>query len=157
MRLVHPTFSVHGQVLRCIKRVIDLTNPFSNLKHLSILGPHLLPNRPTGSFYFSSGPAILKTWTSWGVPPLGISMFPSTALRQTTLVAKCPGHLKLSRVCRSAVTGNPPNRVGGTPIEGLAGLVRARAKSHSLQDWHSESRFGTPHSRATIKYYNHNR
>ena len=46
MRLVHPTFSVHGRVLRCIKRVIDLTNPFSNLKHLSILGPHLLPNRP---------------------------------------------------------------------------------------------------------------
>ena len=26
------------------------------------------------------------------------------------------------------VTGNPPNRVGGTPIEGLAGLVRARAR-----------------------------
>ena len=46
MRLVHPTFSVHGRVLRCIKRVIDLTNPFSNLKHLAILGPHLLPNRP---------------------------------------------------------------------------------------------------------------
>ena len=39
MRLVHQTFSVHGRVLRCIKRVIDLTNPFSNLKHLSILGP----------------------------------------------------------------------------------------------------------------------
>ena len=55
-------------------------------------------------------------------------MFPSTALGQTTLVAKCPGHLKLSRVCPSAVTGNPPNRVGGTPIEGLAGLVRARAR-----------------------------
>ena len=32
MRLVHPTFSVHGRVLRCIKRVIDLTNHFSNLK-----------------------------------------------------------------------------------------------------------------------------
>ena len=32
MRLVHPTFSVHGRVLRCIKRVIDLTRPFSNLK-----------------------------------------------------------------------------------------------------------------------------
>ena len=47
MRLVHQTFSVHGRVLRCIKRVIDLTNPFSNLKHSSILGPHLLPNRPT--------------------------------------------------------------------------------------------------------------
>ena len=35
---------------------------------------------------------------------------------------------RLSRVCDSAVTGNPPNRVGGTPIEGLAGLVRARAR-----------------------------
>ena len=47
MRLVHPTFSVHGRVLRCIKRVIDLTNPFSNLKHLAILGPHLLPTLDT--------------------------------------------------------------------------------------------------------------
>ena len=41
-----------------------------------------------GSLDFSSGPAILKTWTSWGVPPLGISMFPSTLLSQTTLVGQ---------------------------------------------------------------------
>ena len=26
------------------------------------------------------------------------------------------------------MAGNPPNRVGGTPREGLAGLVRARAR-----------------------------
>ena len=55
-------------------------------------------------------------------------MFPSTLLSQTRLIFKCPGHLKLSRVCDNRVTGNPPNRVGGTPIEGLAGLVRARAR-----------------------------
>ena len=35
---------------------------------------------------------------------------------------------RLSRVCDNRVTGNPPNRVGGTPREGLAGLVRARAR-----------------------------
>ena len=55
-------------------------------------------------------------------------MFPSTLLGQTPLIFKCTVHLKLSGVCPSAVTGNPPNRVGGTPIEGLAGLVRARAR-----------------------------
>ena len=55
-------------------------------------------------------------------------MFPSTLLSQTPLIFKCPGHLKLSGVCDNRVTGNPPNRVGGTPIEGLAGLVRARAR-----------------------------
>ena len=38
------------------------------------------------------------------------------------------GTLEVEPVCDSAVTGNPPNRVGGTPIEGLAGLVRARAR-----------------------------
>ena len=55
-------------------------------------------------------------------------MFPSTLLSQTTLNFKRAAHLKLSRVCDNRVTGNPPNRVGGTPIEGLAGLVRARAR-----------------------------
>ena len=44
-------------------------------------------------------------------------------------LAKSDSDLKrLSRVCDSAVAGNPPNRVGGTPREGLAGLVRARAR-----------------------------
>ena len=33
----------------------------------------------------------------------------------------------LSEFSDNRVTGNPPNRVG-TPIEGLAGLVRARAR-----------------------------
>ena len=37
---------------------------------------------------FFACPAILKTWTSWGVPPLGISMFPSTLSGQTTLVGQ---------------------------------------------------------------------
>ena len=41
-----------------------------------------------GSFYIWSVAAILKTWKSWGVPPLGISMFPSTLLSQTTLVGQ---------------------------------------------------------------------
>ena len=55
-------------------------------------------------------------------------MFPSTLLVNNRLIFKCPGHLKMSRLLTNRVTGNPPNRVGGTPIEGLAGLVRARAR-----------------------------